>query len=71
MNSRLDTIQATILLEKLKTFTKELKRRKEVANLYLENITNIVIKPFVDENSDPIWSQFTIKTKKEINLKHS
>ena len=69
MNSRLDTIQATILLEKLKTFTKELKRRKEVANLYLENITNIVIKPFVDENSDPIWSQFTIKTKKRDKLK--
>ena len=54
MNSRLDTIQATILLEKLKTFSKELKRRKEVARLYLENITNIVIKPLVDEN----WIRF-------------
>ena len=69
MNSRLDTIQATILLEKLKTFSKELKRRKEVAKLYLENITNIVIKPFADEDSDPIWSQFTIKTKKRDKLK--
>ena len=69
MNSRLDTIQATILLEKLKTFSKELKRRKEVAKLYLENITDMVIKPFVDKDSDPIWSQFTIRTKKRDKLK--
>ena len=69
MNSRLDTIQATILLEKLKTFSKELKRRKEVAKLYLENITDMVIKPYVDKDSDPIWSQFTIRTKKRDKLK--
>ena len=29
MNSRLDTIQATILIEKLKVFSREIKRRKE------------------------------------------
>ena len=67
MNSRLDTIQATILIEKLKVFSREIKRRKEVAKIFQENITKKVLIPYCDENSDSIWSQFTIRTKKGID----
>jgi UDP-2-acetamido-2-deoxy-ribo-hexuluronate aminotransferase len=43
MNGRLDTLQAAILIEKLKLFTEELELRQLVANRYSKAITELSI----------------------------
>ena len=50
MNSRLDTIQACVLLEKLKVFEK-CKRRDEIARLYNRELKEFVGVPIIDEDS--------------------
>lgn len=61
VNSRLDTIQAAILLEKLKIFPRELEQRQEVANQYNKALKGLVETPFVMEATQSAWAQYTIK----------
>lgn len=64
MNSRLDTLQAAILLEKFPIFYKEeLKRCNEIAMLYTENLTDVVEVPRVLDGMVSSWAQYTIKLK--------
>ena len=44
MNSRLDTLQAAILLEKLKIFEKEIELRNKIADLYREKFNNLDVR---------------------------
>ena len=69
LNSRLDSIQAAILLAKLKLFKKEIKRRNEISDFYLRNLCKHVKLPYKQDKSDSVWSQFTIRTKNRDNLK--
>ena len=69
LNSRLDSIQATILLEKLKLFKIETKRRNEIADFYLKNLCSLVELPQKQKNKYSVWSQFTIRTKRRNSLK--
>tara|TARA_A200000113_G_scaffold150768_1_gene135816 strand:+ start:288 stop:1421 length:1134 start_codon:yes stop_codon:yes gene_type:complete len=61
LNSRLDTIQASILLEKLKIFPNELILRSEVARNYSEILKGFVDTPYTKEEYKSAWAQFTIK----------
>ena len=45
LNSRLDTIQAAILIEKLKLFPEELKLRTEVAKIYSSQLSELCKVP--------------------------
>ena len=66
INGRLDTIQAGILLVKLKYFKSDLENRIKNANLYNEafkNCKNITI-PYKHKDDYHIYSQYTIKLKK-------
>lgn len=61
MNSRLDTLQAAILLPKLKAFKEyELKKRNEVAKLYDEMLKDRFTVPFVPEGYVTSWAQYTL-----------
>ena len=61
MNSRLDTLQAAILLPKLKAFKEyELKKRNEVAKLYDERLKDRFTIPFVPEGYVSSWAQYTL-----------
>ena len=60
-NSRLDTIQAAILLEKLKIFPKEIKQRQAVANQYATVLKNLVETPIIREGNQSTWAQYTVK----------
>lgn len=67
VNSRLDTIQAAILLVKLKHFEDELARRQKVAAEYIEAIRSAnleVILPTVKSDRTSAWAQFTIQVSK-------
>lgn len=62
-NSRLDTIQAAVLIEKLAIFDQEVAQRKNVASLYnklFSSCPNISTPGgrYIDES---VWAQYTIK----------
>lgn len=61
MNSRLDTIQAAILLAKIDIYSDEINLRNLVADRYLKGINNKDLrKPYVPSNSKSVWAQFTL-----------
>lgn len=62
VNSRLDTLQAAVLLPKLAAFAGELEKRHAVANAYIERLRNHVATPIPAEGDARFaWAQFTIK----------
>jgi dTDP-4-amino-4,6-dideoxygalactose transaminase len=63
MNSRLDTIQAAILIEKLKIFEDEIDKRNAVAQRYTDAFagSNRIKTPFVLEGVTSTWAQYTLQ----------
>ena len=63
LNSRLDTIQAAILLEKLKIFPSEISSRNVIARRYNEALgqSNRIRVPHVIEGALSTWAQYTIQ----------
>lgn len=62
MNSRLDSIQAAILSEKLKIFSDEIDTRMKIAARYNQGLENTVRGvPALIENSVSVWAQYTIE----------
>jgi len=63
MNSRLDTIQAAILIEKLKIFDEEIEKRNAVARRYGDAFvgSNRIKTPVVIEGAVSTWAQYTIQ----------
>lgn len=60
-NSRLDTLQAAILLEKMKHFESWVNRRRENARAYQVALERKVTLPPDDDDRDPAWSAFVIR----------
>jgi dTDP-4-amino-4,6-dideoxygalactose transaminase len=63
MTGRLDTIQAAVLLEKLKIFEDEIAARNRVAARYNAALGDIVDVPLVPEGLVSTWAQYTIKLR--------
>jgi len=61
ITGRLDTIQAAILIEKLKIFPAEIEARNKVAARYNEKLGQYAIVPRVPEGYTSIWAQYTIR----------
>jgi dTDP-4-amino-4,6-dideoxygalactose transaminase len=61
MNSRLDTMQAAILLEKLKVFPQEIEARQAAADRYAEGLEGAVKVPSVIAGGRSVWAQYTIE----------
>jgi dTDP-4-amino-4,6-dideoxygalactose transaminase len=62
INSRLDTLQAAILLPKLKIFSEEIKSRNLIARRYIDNLKDHVLHvPEILEGVISTWAQFTIE----------
>src|SRR5665213_2595228 len=59
--SRLNTMQAAILLEKLKIFPEEIEARDRVARRYSAALADVVITPSVPAGSSSVWAQYTIR----------
>ena len=59
--SRLDTIQAAILSEKLKIFPDEIEARNRVARCYSDALGGVAIVPHVPAGSISVWAQYTIR----------
>ncbi len=62
--SRLDTVQAAILSEKLKIFPDEIEARNRVAQRYAEGLPTCITIPTVPTGSKSVWAQYTIRLPK-------
>lgn len=62
MNSRLDTLQAAVLLAKFPVFTgKELEQEQKVADRYTDGLKDIVKTPVILQGCYSSWAQYTIQ----------
>lgn len=62
VNSRLDTLQAAVLLPKLDVFESELTQRQRVAGMYAEALQAVSIAvPFVEAHNSSAWAQYTVQ----------
>jgi UDP-2-acetamido-2-deoxy-ribo-hexuluronate aminotransferase len=63
-NSRLDTLQAAVLLPKLKAFQEyELSQVNEVAKQYTEQLKGVAKTPVIPDGYYSSWAQYTIQLK--------
>ena len=63
VTGRLDTMQAAILIEKLKIFPDEIEARNRVAKRYAEGLRDVAIVPTVPDGYTSVWAQYTIRLK--------
>jgi dTDP-4-amino-4,6-dideoxygalactose transaminase len=63
LNSRLDTIQAAILVEKLKIFAEEIDMRERVARRYNDAFAGNarIVTPTIIAGARSTWAQYTLK----------
>lgn len=61
VNSRLDTLQAAILNEKLKVYAEEIEKRQLVAARYTAALKDLVVTPYVMPDCVSTWAQYTIR----------
>ena len=59
--SRLDTMQAAILIEKLKIFPDEIDARNAIARRYNEGLSDVAIVQAVPPGMTSVWAQYTIR----------
>jgi dTDP-4-amino-4,6-dideoxygalactose transaminase len=64
MTGRLDTIQAAVLIEKLKIFQDEIEARNRVAGRYNAGLKDVAIVPEVASGYGSVWAQYTIRVEK-------
>jgi len=69
LNSRLDTLQAAILLAKLKVFAGEIEARDQLAKTYDAALKDSVKTPSLSEGLRSAWAQYTIQTDDRDGLK--
>src|SRR6202165_4411155 len=61
LTGRLDTMQAAILIEKLKIFEDEIAPRNQVAERYAQGLGNVVSVPRLANGCTSVWAQYTIR----------
>ncbi|MBY0532850.1 MAG: DegT/DnrJ/EryC1/StrS family aminotransferase [Xanthobacteraceae bacterium] len=64
MTGRLDTIQAAVLIEKLKIFPDEIEARNRIAARYAAGLKDVAIVPEVASGYGSVWAQYTIRVEK-------
>lgn len=60
INGRMDTIQAAILIEKMKLFPEEIKCRQRVAQQYDHALSSLVTTPHIEAYNQSVYAQYTI-----------
>jgi dTDP-4-amino-4,6-dideoxygalactose transaminase len=63
VNSRLDTIQAAVLLQKLTIFEDEIEQRRRVAARYDAGLADVAAVPRLMRGATSVWAQYTLRVK--------
>jgi dTDP-4-amino-4,6-dideoxygalactose transaminase len=61
INGRFDTIQAAVLIEKLKIFPEEIAARARIAQRYSDGLAGVTMVPQVAADATSVWAQYTIR----------
>ncbi len=61
MNGRLDTIQAAVLIEKLRVFPDEIAARDRIAARYAAGLSDCAVVPRVMAGASSVWAQYTLR----------
>jgi dTDP-4-amino-4,6-dideoxygalactose transaminase len=61
LNGRLDTIQAAVLMEKLRIFPEEILARERVARRYSAGLADVATVPRLAPGSSSVWAQYTLR----------
>ncbi|MFT4058248.1 MAG: DegT/DnrJ/EryC1/StrS family aminotransferase [Legionella sp.] len=61
INGRMDTIQAAVLIEKMKLFPDEIIMRQKVAKRYDNMLSSLVKTPFIHRHNTSVYAQYTIE----------
>ena len=69
MNCRLDTIQAAVLLERLKDVDENVAKRREIASLYGKKLSSYVRTPVELSHERDVYYTYQIQTPKRDELK--
>lgn len=60
INGRLDTLQAAVLLPKLRAFDGEIARRNEVAARYSNHLSEHLTTPLIGDDCTSVWAQYSV-----------
>ena len=71
INGRLDTIQAAVLLQKLKHLQKEVDLRQVVAETYSRYLSDEVAKPYIESHNVSAYAQYTIQVERREALREA
>lgn len=63
INGRLDTLQAAVLIEKLKILSEEIELRNSVADVYSKGLQDVAFTPRVANGLTSVWAQYTLRLK--------
>lgn len=68
INGRMDTIQAAILLEVLKVFPDEVKKRQDIGKNYISELSSVhgIQTPTINSSNTSVFAQFTILSKNPV-----
>tara|TARA_B100002052_G_scaffold74694_1_gene67718 strand:+ start:1779 stop:2861 length:1083 start_codon:yes stop_codon:yes gene_type:complete len=65
LNSRLDTIQASVLLNKLTIFDDELLSRQNISSYYSNSLENLLETPYISNENFSSWAQYSLLANDE------
>lgn len=81
VNSRLDTIQAAILLPKLEIFEDEIQLRQSVADTYKKLLTSknehsvtlspLISTPYIETHNSSVYAQYTVRVKNRSSVQQT
>lgn len=71
LNSRLDSIQAAILIEKLAILDREIQLRQEVAKKYNDCLKDLIDVPYVEEHNLSVYAQYTIQVDDRAEIQNA
>src|SRR5262249_53543174 len=63
LNGRLDTLQAAILIEKLRIFSEEIEARSRVSGRYNEVLPTSITRPHLIDGASSVWAQYTVRVR--------
>ncbi len=65
LNSRLDTMQAAVLLAKMDIFPDEVQKRAQIGARYTKLLQNLVKTPDIQDNQTHVYAQYTIEVERD------
>jgi len=63
LNSRLDALQAAVLIVKLRHFDEEMEKKRIVAAKYTEKLSGSVKTPVISDGNVSVWAQYTVRSE--------